>query len=174
MNIKMNEKTRVTLRTVSMLCLALVIGLGATSCAEDECTQSYKVVEVSARQAVSTINLSGMTGDLVLNPSDATNGEIQTTGDANLNGFELKVVNIKLTINGNLNGGGKVRTQGSNASVCVTGSIQNNPDTAGVTFDCGGNLSNPVLTAPDTMEAQCGLSVGQTVEIDGRTFRIIY
>lgn len=157
-----------------LIALIAFIPLAMMSCSPDECTQSYKVVEVSARQAVSTIDLSGMTEDLVLNPSDATNGEIQTTGDANLNGFELKVVNIKLTINGNLNGGGKVRTQGSNASVCVTGSIQNNPDTAGVTFDCGGNLSNPVLTAPDTMEAECGLSVGQTVEIDGRTFRIIY
>ena len=174
MNINMNEKTRVTLRTVCMLSLILVFGIGLTSCAEDECTETYKVVEVSARQAVSTIDLSGMTGNVTLNPSDATNGEIQTTGDANLNGYRLKVVNIKLTINGNLNGGGRVRTQGANAVVCVTGSIQNNPNTQGVNFDCGGNLSNPVLTAPDTMEAQCGLSVGQTVEIDGKTFRIIY
>jgi hypothetical protein len=174
MNINMNEKTRVTLRTVCMLSLVLVIGMGATSCAPDECRDTYKVQQVSARQAVSTIDLSGMTGDLVLNPSDATNGEIQTTGDANLNGFELKVVNIKLTINGNLNGGGKVRTQGSNASVCVTGSIQNNPDTEGVTFDCGGNLSNPVLVAPNTIEADCGFNYNDTIEIDGKTYRIIY
>ena len=173
MNINMNEKTRVTLRTVCMLSLALVFGLALTSCAPDECTESYSVVEVSARQAVSTIDLSGMTGNVTLNPSDATNGEIQTTGDANLNGFELKVVNIKLTINGNLNGGGRVRTQGANAAICVTGSIQNNPNTQGVVFSCG-TLSNPVLTARDTMEAQCGLSVGQTVEIDGKTYRIIY
>ncbi len=170
----MKEKTRVTLRAVCMLSLALIFGLALTSCSPDECTESYKVVEVSARQSVSTINLSGLTGNVTLNPSDATNGEIQTTGDANLNGFQLKVVNVKLTINGNLNGGGSVRTQGSNAVICVTGSIQNNPDTAGVIFDCGGSLSNPVLTSPDTMDAQCGLSVGQTVEINGRTFKIIY
>lgn len=173
MNINMNEKTRVTLRTVCMLSLALIFGIGLTSCSPDECTETYKVVEVSTRQAVSTVNLSGMTGNVTLNPSDATNGEIQTTGDVNLNGHKLKVVNVKLTINGNLNGGGRVRTQGSNAVICVTGSIQNNPDTSGVTFSCG-TLSTPVLTAPDTMEANCGLSVGQTVEIDGRTFRIIY
>ena len=157
-----------------LIALIAFVPLAMTSCKPDECTETYKVVEVSARQAVSTIDLSGMTGNVTLNPSDATDGEIQTTGDANLNGYRLKVVNIKLTINGNLNGGGKVRTQGANGVVCVTGSIQNNPDTSGVTFDCGGNLSNPVLTAPDTMEAECGLSVGQTVEIDGRTFRIIY
>lgn len=157
-----------------LIALIAFIPLAMMSCTPDECRDTYKVVEVSARQAVSTIDLSGMTGNVTLNPSDATNGEIQTTGDVNLNGHRLKVVNIKLTVNGNLNGGGKVRTQGANAVICVTGSIQNNPDTAGVTFDCGGNLSNPVLTAPDTMEAECGLSVGQTVEIDGRTFRIIY
>lgn len=174
MNINMNEKTRVTLRTVCMLSLFLIFGIGLTSCAPDECTETYKVVEVSARQAVSTIDLSGMTGNVTLNPSDATNGEVQTTGDANLNGFKLKVVNIKLTINGNLNGGGRVRTQGSNASVCVTGSIQNNPDTSGVVFDCGGSLGTPVLTSPDTIEADCGFNYNDTIEIDGKTYRIIY
>lgn len=173
MNINMNEKTRVTLRTVCMLSLALIFGIGLTSCSPDECTETYKVVEVSARQAVSTVNLSGMTGNVTLTPSDATNGEIQTTGDANLNGFKLKVVNIKLTINGNLNGGGRVRTQGSNASICVTGNIQNNPNTQGVTFNCG-TLSTPTLTAPNTMEADCGFNYNDTIEIDGKTYRIIY
>lgn len=157
-----------------LIALIAFIPLAMMSCTPDECRETYKVQQVSARQAVSTIDLSGMTGDVTLNPSDATNGEIQTTGDANLNGYRLKVVNIKLTINGNLNGGGEVRTQGSNAVICVTGSIQNNPDTAGVVFDCGGNLSNPVLVAPNTIEADCGFNYNDTVEIDGKTYRIIY
>lgn len=167
----MNEKTRVTLRTVCMLLLVLMFGIGMTSCAEDECMQEYNVSTVQAR--MSTIDLSGMTGNVTLNPSDATNGEIQTTGDANLNGFRLKVVNIKLTINGNLNGGGKVRTQGANGVICVTGSIQNNPDTSGVDFDCE-SLSTPVVVAPDRILAPCGLDAGDLVEIDGVTYRIQY
>lgn len=142
-----------------------------TSCSPDECRETYTVKQVSARQAVSTIDLSGMTGNVTLNPSDATNGEIQTTGDANLNGFELKVVNIKLTVNGNLNGGGRVKTQGANGAICVTGSIQNNPNTQGVIFSCG-TLSTPVLTAPDTIEAECGLTYGDKVKIDGKTYEI--
>lgn len=154
--------------------LLIAVMLGAlTSCSPDECKETYKVSLMQARQSVSTIDLSGMTGNVTLNPSDATNGEIQTTGDVNLNGHRLKVVNIKLTVNGNLNGGGKVRTQGSNAVICVTGSIQNNPDTAGVNFDCE-SLSTPVLVAPDTVLAPCGLGAGDVVEVDGVRYIIIY
>jgi hypothetical protein len=159
---------------IMLIALISFIPLSITSCSPDECRETYKVQQVSSRQSVSTIDLSGMTADLVLNPSDAINGEMQTTGDANLNGFELKVVNIKLTINGNLNGGGKVRTQGSSGAICVMGSIQNNPDTVGAVFDCGENLSNPVLLSPDTIEADCGLNYNDTVEIGGKTYRIIY
>ena len=156
-----------------LIALVAFVPLTMTSCSEDECTENYRVSVVQERQAVSTVDLSGMTGNVTLSPSDATNGEIQTTGDVNLNEHELKVVNIKLTINGNLNGGGQVRTQGSNAVICVLGSIQNNPDTAGVNFECE-SLSTPVLVAPDTIQAQCGLSVGDVVEIDGVKYRIQY
>lgn len=156
-----------------LIALVAFVPLTMTSCSEDECTENYRVSVVQERQAVSTVDLGGMTGDVTLSPSDATNGEVQTTGDVNLNGHELKVVNIKLTINGNLNGGGQVRTQGSNAVICVLGNIQNNPNTQGVNFECE-SLSTPVLVAPDTIQAQCGLSVGDIVEIDGVKYRIQY
>ena len=144
-----------------------------TSCSPDDCTQEYNVSRVRARLASSTISLSGMTGNVTLNPSDATDGEIQTTGDVNLNGFRLKLVNVRLTVNGNLNGGGQVKTQGANGAICVIGNIQNNPNTQGVVFNCG-TLSTPVLVAPDTIRAECGLSAGDVVEIDGVQYRIQY
>ena len=144
-----------------------------TSCSPDECTQEYNVSVVQSRLATSTITLSGMTGNVTLNPSDATNGEIQTTGDVNLNGYRLKLVNVRLTVNGTLNGGGKVRTQGANGAICVIGNIQNNPNTQGVVFNCG-TLSTPTLVAPDTIRAECGLSAGDVVEIDGIEYRIQY
>lgn len=147
-----------------------------TSCSPDECLQEYgvqKVIITFDRPAVSTIDLSGMKEDLTINPSDATNGEVQTTGDVNLNGFKLSVVNVRLTVNGNLNGGGTLRTQGNFGAVCVTGDIQNNPDTEGVNFECE-NLSTPTLTERGTIIAECGLEFGTIVEVDGVKYRIGY
>lgn len=144
-----------------------------TSCSPDECMREYNVSLIQSRLATSTISLSGMTGNVTLNPSDATNGEIQTTGDANLNGFTLTLVNVRLTVNGNLNGGGTVKTQGANGAICVVGNIQNNPSTNDAVFNCG-TLSTPTLLTPDTIKAECGLSAGDVVEIDGIQYRIQY
>ena len=67
-----------------------------------------------------------MTSDLSLTPSDALNHQRNTTGDLNLNGFTLTIKNIQLTVTGNLNGGGTVKTQGAHGSICVI-TVQNNP-----------------------------------------------
>jgi len=173
MNINMNEKKRVTLRTVSMLCLALVIGLGATSCSEDECMQEYNAKVVSqSRMSVISIDLSGMTEDVTLTPVDDVH-EYASTGDVNLNGYTLRLHNVRLTVQGNLNGGGKVFSNGNYGAYCVAGSIQNNPDTSQATYNCG-SLSTPVVLGPDRILAPCGLGVNDEVEIDGTTYRIQY
>ena len=80
--------------------------------------------------AQTTIDLSGMTGDITLGSncsSSQTPEEFVTTGDANLNGFEIDLRNANLTVTGNLNGDGEIDGCGQ-SNLCVLGSIQNNPD----------------------------------------------
>lgn len=47
-------------------------------------------------------------------------------GDLNLNNFRLRLKNVQLTVTGNLNGGGEIVSCGS-STICVQGSVQNNP-----------------------------------------------
>lgn len=80
--------------------------------------------------AQTTIDLSGMTDDVTLGQncsSSQTPEQYVTTGDVNLNGFELDLRNVILVINGNLNGDGEIEGCGQ-SSLCVSGSIQNDPE----------------------------------------------
>ena len=92
--------------------------------------------------AQTPVELSGMTGDLTLG-NNCGNGEYMefiTYGDANLNGYTLTIRNAKLTITGNLNGGGKIKTN-CKATFCVNGSIQNQVDYKDKDLNCE-TLSN--------------------------------
>lgn len=125
-----------TIKTVKLVRLSLLVallsvGLTMTSCEVDECVETICVERIiSARTSVTTIDLSGMNSDVSIN-AQGNLEEYQTTGDLNLNGYTLRLVNIKLTVVGNMNGNGtgggsQVSTLG-NSVVCVQGNIQNNP-----------------------------------------------
>lgn len=67
---------------------------------------------------------------LGLGNGNCGNGTTQTiiiNGDLNLNGRTLNLRNVSLIVNGNLNGGGTISTCSSESTICVKGSIQNNP-----------------------------------------------
>ena len=142
---------------------------------EDECTETATMVsQRNARVATPTIDLSGMTGDLTLNPSDAVDHELRTTGDLNLNGFKLTLKNIKLTVSNNLNGGGTVKTQGSKGAICVIGATQNNPNLSQANVSCE-TLSNGGVQFVEGGDAEvpCGFDYdNQQVQrdVNGRSF----
>lgn len=122
---------------------------------------TYQEVKVEYASLVSfsfdsTIDLGGMNGDLQLNPSDATDNVIYTTGDLNLNGFTLTLTNVRLVVNGNLNGGGSVVTEGSKGSLCVRGAVQNSPDLSNASVGCS-TLSNDDLDSFEEMGTECDL-----------------
>ena len=161
-----------------LIALVSFVPLTMTSCSEDECTENYRVSLLqSYRLSVTAIDLGGMNSNVFIGSVSGDVEEYQTTGDLNLNGYTLSLDNIRLTVVGNMNGNGtgggsQVSTLG-NSTVCVQGSIQNNPYYNSNDFYCQ-SLSTPVLVAPDTIQAQCGLSAGDVVEIDGVKYRIQY
>jgi len=161
-----------------LIALVAFVPFTMTSCSEDECTETYRVSLLqSPRLSVTTIDLGGMNSNVFIGSVSGGLEEYQTTGDLNLNGYTLSLDNIRLTVVGNMNGNGigggsQVSTLGS-STVCVQGSIQNNPYYNANDFVCE-NLSAPVLVAPDTIQAQCGLSVGDVIEIDGTRYRVQY
>lgn len=136
MNINMNEKTRVTLRTVCMLSLALIFGIGLTSCAEDEpnCMVERKVKiddGVSYRLPNFTI-YSPLTADVIV-PSgyDAVvNGELVTAG------FDIIASGASdLKIDGNLIVEGGTRLKFRNGEIKVDGDLNMNTCDAEITSD---------------------------------------
>lgn len=101
--------------------------------------------------AQTTIDLSGMTEDVTLGQNcsaSQTPQEYVTTGDVNLNGFELDLRNVNLTVNGNINGGGEIEACGQ-STICYTGAIQNNPEFDDITAVSCSTLSNPEFTTED-------------------------
>lgn len=82
-----------------------------------------------------TQNLS-LTNDISLG-QNCGNGQHQkfTYNDVNLNGFTITLRNATLIVNNNLNGSGAIDKCGNqnNSFICVSGSIQNNPNLNGLT-----------------------------------------
>ena len=129
--------------------------------------------------------LSGMTSDIKINGSSSysTNEFWIALGDVNLNGYKLEIKNAMLSIPGNLNGGGKVKIKHFGI-VCVSGSIQNNPE---ITVDFDGELltdsncaevlsvdssSQVSLEDGDEVFVPCELDLPSSLmtDIDGRSF----
>lgn len=135
-----------------ILTLALFV-----SCQEDECTETVCVEKITyLRTTVTTIDLGGMNSDLTINAQSDEVEDYITTGDVNLNGYELKLINIRLTVSGNLNGAGSVRTNGE-STVCVQGNIQNNPDYNTNDFTCESLSSGGVGSVYDgSIDIECG------------------
>ena len=157
---------------------AVLVLILITSCEKDvQCEDglvTYQKVDVQYASFFnfsdeSTINLSGMTGDVKLTPSDATDGVIYSTGDVNLNGHKLTLKNVTLVVTGNLNGGGTVATRG-NGVLCVEGNIQNNPDLSNATVGCD-TMSNDELTIIEELGTNCDL--GNVKYIDGVVFEAV-
>lgn len=157
--------------------LVLVFILVA-SCEKDvQCEDglvTYKKVDVQyasifSLSSESTVNLSGMAGDVKLTPADATDGVIYSTSDVNLNGKKLTLKNVTLVVTGNLNGGGTVVTKG-NGVICVEGNIQNNPNLSNATVGCD-TMSNDELTIIEELGTNCDL--GSVKYIDGVVFEAV-
>lgn len=124
------------MKKVLLVLLAVTLFNCEAETEQDLCEMERRAVSINNRESTPTIDLSGMTSNLSLTPSDALNHQLNTTGDLNLNGFTLTVKNIQLTVVGNLNGGGTVKTQGAHGAICVLGSIQNNPDLSQANQNC--------------------------------------
>ena len=76
------------------------------------------------------IDLSNLTQDIDLGQncsSSQTPQQFITTGDVNLNGYEIDLRNAILIITGNLNGPGEIDGCGQ-SELCVQGVVQNNPE----------------------------------------------
>ena len=125
--------------------LLVLLAVTLFNCAVEEeqefCQMEKRAIRTNNRVATPTIDLSGMTSDLTLTPSDAVNHQLMTTGDLNLNGHTLTLKNIRLNVSNNLNGGGTVKTQGAKGAICVVGAVQNNPDLSQANQSCS-TLSN--------------------------------
>ena len=149
------------------------------SCQEDECIESVCVERiVSGRTMVTTIDLSGMNSDVELN-DQGSSSEYITTGDLNLNGYTLRLVNIKLTVVGNMNGNGtgggsQISTLGT-STVCVQGNIQNNPYYNDNDFTCGSLSGGGVGSTYDgPIEVNCGeFSIGDTFRNGNNWYQVI-
>jgi len=168
---------RLTFSTI----LVVLILLSLSSCKKDTvCNEGlvkYVLVDVQYASIVSfnfssesTINLGGMTSDVKLTPSDATDGIIYSTGDVNLNGNKLTLNNVTLVVRGNLNGGGTVVTRGANGAVCVDGATQNNPDLSKANVSCP-TLSDDSVDSFTELGTECDL--GSIKYIDGDRFEAV-
>lgn len=84
--------------------------------------------------AQTQVDLSNMTSNITLGQncsSSQTPEEYVTIGNVNLNGYELNLRNVKLTIRGNLNGTGNVDHCGQ-SNLVLSGTVQNNPNLNGI------------------------------------------
>lgn len=155
--------------------LLVLTAVVLTSCQLEECTENVCVERLLAyRTTVTTIDLGGMTSDLTINAQSGEVADYVTTGDLNLNGYELKLINIRLTVVGNLNGSGVVKTNGE-STVCVQGSIQNNPEYNTNDFTCG-SLSNGGVgsTFDGSIEVECGeFLIGDTFRNNNNWYQIV-
>jgi hypothetical protein len=92
------------------------------------------------------VDLSNMTGDVDLGQncsSSQTPQEFVTTGDVNLNGYEITLRNAILFVTGDLNGDGEIETCGqSQSQICVSGTVSGDVEFEGVSTDCS-TLSTP-------------------------------
>jgi cytoskeletal protein CcmA (bactofilin family) len=129
----MNEKTRVTLRTVCMLSLILVFGLGMTSCAEDECTEM-----VTAELVGSQLR----TGNLELTEDMSFSGD-KVFQNVELNGYTLTVTG-NLNINGNVEGEGNIFVNGT---LVVSGNVEEANLRADLNIIVNGNVEESILRA---------------------------
>lgn len=154
------------MRLFSTITLVVLIMLSIASCkkpvnCQDGLVTYERVVQSTASffsfNNESTITLSGMTRDIKLTPSDATDGVIYSNGDVNLNGHKLTLKNITLVVRGNLNGGGTVVTRGANSSICVNGNTQNNPDLSNAKVGCS-TLSEDDIEQHVELGTDCDLN----------------
>ena len=157
------------------LLLLLLAAVVLTSCQSEECTENVCVERLLAyRTTVTTIDLGGMNSDLTINAQSNEVADYVTTGDLNLNGYELKLINVRLTVVGNLNGSGVVKTNGE-STVCVQGSIQNNPEYNANDFTCE-SLSNGGVgsTFDGSIEVECGeFLIGDTFRNNNNWYQIV-
>ena len=157
------------------LLLLLLTAVVLTSCQSEECTENVCVERLLAyRTTVTTIDLGGMNSDLTINAQSNEVADYVTTGDLNLNGYELKLINVRLTVVGNLNGSGVVKTNGE-STVCVQGSIQNNPEYNANDFTCE-SLSNGGVgsTFDGSIEVECGeFLIGDTFRNNNNWYQIV-
>lgn len=160
------------------LALLTVVSILA-SCEVEECRENICVEKITyLRSNVTTIDLSGMTEDVEIN-GQGNDDQYQTTGDLNLNGFRLRLVNVQLTVVGNMNGNGtgggsEVVTLGT-STVCVQGSIQNNPYYNANDFTCGSLSSGGVGSVYDgSIEVECGeFLIGDTFRNGNYWYEIV-
>lgn len=161
-NNKTIKKMKKSINTKTFLVILLgSFILALLSSCSDDCVEVVCVERASyVRTSVTTVDLSGMTEDVEIK-SQGNDSEYQTTGDLNLNGFKLRLVNVQLTVVGNMNGNGtgggsQVSTLGT-STVCVQGSIQNNPEYNSNDFECGSLSSGGVTGVYEgQLEVGCG------------------
>lgn len=160
MNINMNEKTRVTLRTVCMLSLILMLGIGMTSCSpdNDNCTEERQVRLSDEVRRMSTFTIySPLTADVVV-PSgmDAVvNGELVT------NGFDvISSGSSSLEVNGNLIIVGDSKIKFRNGEIEVEGDVNFN--------GCDGVVTCDEFEAEGNVNGNCGvIYYCDEFEVDG-------
>jgi hypothetical protein len=172
---------------LQLLTITLFIGFALTSCQKDECIESVCIeriissessVENTSRVSVTIIDLSGMSSDLEIKAKGNLE-HYQTTGDLNLNGYTLRLVNIKLTVVGNMNGngtgGGSTVSSLGTSKVCVQGSIQNNPYYNKNDFTCESLSSGGVSSVYDgSIEVECGeLLIGEMFREGNNWYKVI-
>lgn len=119
-----------------------------------------------------SIDLSGLTDDVRLGQncsSSQTPQEFITTGDVNLNGYEIELRNSILIVTGNLNGPGEIEGCGQ-SEVCVQGVVQNNPEVEDVS-ECNTLSINNVIAEDLKINYN---KITQTITIPNVDFIMIY
>ena len=118
------------------------------------------------------IDLSGLTGDIDLGQncsSSQTPQQFITTGDVNLNGYEIDLRNAILIVTGNLNGPGEIDGCGQ-SELCVQGVVQNNPEIDDVNI-CNTLSINTIPTK--NLKVHYNQNT-QTINIPGVDFIMVY
>lgn len=118
------------------------------------------------------IDLSNLTQDIDLGQncsSSQTPQQFITTGDVNLNGYEIDLRNAILIITGNLNGPGEIDGCGQ-SELCVQGVVQNNPEIDDVNT-CNTLSINTIIT--ENLKVHYNPNT-QTISIPGVEFIRVY
>ena len=118
------------------------------------------------------IDLSGLTEDIDLGQncsSSQTPQEFITTGDVNLNGYEIDLRNSILIITGNLNGPGEIDGCGQ-SELCVQGVVQNNPEIDDVSTCSTLGINNVIA---EKLKVQYDVNT-QIITIPNVQFIIVY